>query len=368
MARNPDLTAKYEEERLRAQEQSQLVYLQGQIDELRRQFRDQSNKYNWVIEQVRKVEATVTQTQGLFEQHAEETTRSIEIARRDVIGLRKEVAGAIVRIEEAIKPMREMQAQIQQVAEARRQDRDFVSGWFTRIEALEGRVGAFQSQIKELEERQRQYALQFDRLREADTVAVNEVRKISAELQVEKQSIRRQAIEAQQLVADVNNVLEDHNARLVRLDEIRKQIDLFAETLPGQYSELSAKMPEIMAEVRRVERLSTERFLMNQERLEELRQQADDKIDALNETDEQHLRQLTTWLERIDGLMREFEQRLGRFANRFEANQDQQLGRILELETRELATIRVLAEAFQSRTEAIRASQIEGKDDGKPNK
>jgi chromosome segregation ATPase len=359
MPNNPDLTVKYEEERLRAQEQSQVVYLQGQIDELRRLLKDQTNKYNWAMEQVRKVEGAVVQTQGLFEQHAEEVNRSTEAVRRDVTSLRKEVSGALVKIDESIKPMRDMQAQIQQLAEARKQDRDHVVGWFSRIEALEQKILVLQAQIKETDERQRQYILQLDRLREADTVALQEVRKVGEEFQVEKQALRRQAVEAQQLVADVNHVLDDHNARLLRLDEIRRQIDLFAETLPTQYADLAGKLPEIVAEIKRVERISTERFLMNQERLEELRQQADDKIGTLQETDDQHLRQLTSWLERTDSLLREIEQRLGRHTSRFDATLQTHIQRIIELENRELVTVQAFAAAFQDRSQALRAAQME---------
>ncbi|MEI7770742.1 MAG: hypothetical protein WCI67_12160 [Chloroflexales bacterium] len=358
---NPDLTAKYEEERLRAHGQSQIVYLQGQIDELRRLLKDQTNKYNWAMEQVRKTEASVAQVQSLFEQHAEEVTQSTDAVRRDVIGLRREVAGALVKIDESVKPLREMQAQIQQVADARKQDRDFVSGWFVRIEALEQQILAIQAQVKEVDERQRQYTLQLDRLREADAVAIQEARRVGDDLQIEKQSLRRQAVETQQLVVDVGAVLEEHASRIHRLDEIRQHIDLFAETLPKQYTDLAAKLPDITVEIKRVERLSTERFLMNQERLEDIRQQADEKISTLQEADEQHLRQLTSWLERIDGWLRELEQRQSRATTRLEAAQQLHMSRIVEIENREMDTLTNLLASVRNQFERIKAAQVEVK-------
>ncbi len=356
---NPDLTAKYEEERLRAHEQSQIVHLQGQIDELRRLLKDQTNKYNWAMEQVRKTEAAVTQIQSLFERHANEVAQSGEAVRRDVVALRKEVAGALVKIDEGVRPIRDMQAQIQQVAEARKQDRDYVAGWLGRIEQGEQQLLTLQAQIKELDDRQRQVLLQLDRLREADTVAVQEARRVGDELQVEKQSLRRQAVEAQQLVADVRSVLEQHNARISRLDEIRQHINLFSETIPGQITELAAKLPDLVAEIKRVERISTERFLMNQERLEDVRQQADEKIGGLQEADEQHLRQLTAWLERVDGYLRELEQRLTRSTGRFEQIQQTHIGRIVELERREMDQLNGLFAAIRDITERTKAAQIE---------
>lgn len=356
---NPDLTAKYEEERLRAHEQSQIVYLQGQIDELRRMLKEQTNKYNWAMEQVRKTEASVVQIQSLFDRRGEEVTQATEAVRRDVVTLRKEVAGALVKIEESVKPIRDMQAQIQQVAEARKQDRDFVSGWFGRIETTEQQILALQSQIKELDERQRQFVLQLDRLREADGVAVQEARKVGEELQIEKQSLRRQAVEAQQLVVDVRSAIDEHTSRLQRLDEIRQRIDLFVDTVPRELRELAAKFPDLVTEIKRVERISTERFLMNQERLEDLRQQSDEKIVVLQEADEQHLRQLTTWLERIDGWLRELEQRVTKVSTRIETIQQAHIVRIVETENRELSTLVAFAAAFQDQLERIRAAQIE---------
>lgn len=356
---NPDLTAKYEEERLRAHEQSQIVYLQGQIDELRRLLKDQTNKYNWAMEQVRKTEASVAQVQGLFDRHTEEVTRSVELVRRDVAGLRKEISGALVKVEESVKPIREMQAQIQQVAEARKQDRDYVSTWFGRIEQTEQQILTLQAQIKELDERQRQYVLQLDRLREADAATIQEARRVGDELQIEKQSLRRQAVESQQLVADVRGTLEDHAARIVRLDEIRQQIDLFAETLPRQISDLGARLPDIISEIKRIERLSTERFLMNQERLEDLRLQADEKLATLQEVDEQNLRQLTSWLERIDSWLRELEQRLSRTTSRVEVVQQSHIHRIVELERRELSTLANLLTAVRDQVEQVRAAHVE---------
>ena len=358
---NPDLTAKYEEERLRTHEQSQIVYLQGQIDELRRLLKDQTNKYNWAMEQVRKTDAGVVQVQSLFERHSEAMSLANELVRRDVVTLRKEVAGALVKIDEGVRPIRDMQAQIQQVSEARKQDRDYVASWLGRIEQLERQLLAAQAQLKELDDRQRQVLLQLDRLREADGAAVQEVRRVGDELQIEKQSLRRQSVEAQQLVVDVRVVLDEHASRITRLDEIRQHIDLFRETLPKQLLEVAAKLPDIVSDIKRVERISTERFLMNQERLEEVRQQSDEKLGTLQEADEQHLRQLTAWLERIDGYLREIEQRLTRSSVRLEQADQVHIGRIVELERREMVTLDALLTAVREITERTKAAQVEMK-------
>src|SRR5436853_3557476 len=203
MTNKPNVTSKYEEERLRAAEQSQIVYLQGQIDELRRLIKDQTNKYNWAMEQVRKVEGSVAQIEGLFERYRQEVGQSLDGYRRDIAVLRKEIAGALVKVEESSKPIREMQTQIHELGAARKQDREQVAGWLVRIEDLEQRTLNWNAQIKESEERHRALASQLETLYVADEAVRVEVRKFNEELQIEKQSLRRQAVEAQQLVADV---------------------------------------------------------------------------------------------------------------------------------------------------------------------
>jgi chromosome segregation ATPase len=354
---NPNVTAKYEEERLRAQEQSQIVYLQGQIDELRRLIKDQNNRYSWAMEQVRKIEGSVAQTQALFERHTNEVAQAVEAARREVTSLRKEVSGALLRIDEGLRPIREMQSQVHQLAEARKQDRDQVFPWFARIEELEQRLLSSQGYAKEWEDRHRQLATQLDRLREVDAAVAQDVRKIGEELQIEKQSLRRQAVEAQQLVADVRQEIDEHHARIARLDEIRKQIELFSTTLPEQIGAVAEKLPDIVAETKRIERISTERFLMSQERLEDLRHQNDEKFVELRDADDQHLRQLTGWLERLDGWCRELEGRLSRSSTRLEETQQRHGVQIGELRERERRVLEGLTMAFNEQLTLLQSDQ-----------
>lgn len=360
------MTSRYEEERLRAAEQSQIVYLQGQIDEIRRLLKDQTNKYNWAMEQMRKVESNIVQIEGLFERHSQETSHQLESYRRDINVLRKEIAAALVRVDESNKPIREMQTQIHQLGEARKQDRDQIAGWLLRIEELEQRTLSWNAQLRENEERYRSLFAQLEGFTSADEALRAEIRKSSEELQIEKQGLRRQSVEAQQLVADVRSILDNHNSRLARLDEIRQHIELFADQVPGQISELADKFNQLVGEIKRIERVSTERFLMNQERLEEVRQQQDEKVVLLQETDEQHLQQLTAWLERLDGWVRQLEQQQSRAVSRLEVLQREQSAQLSELEQHDFQLLDVLVATLTKQLERLKAEQIErGKDQGK---
>lgn len=356
---NPTNQSKYDEERIRAAEQSQVVYLQGQIDELRRLIKEQNGKYSWAIEQVRKVESNVTQIEGLFERHRSEMAQSVDISRRDTAALRKEVASALIKIEEGIKPIREMQAQIQQVAEARRQDRDHVASWLVRIEDLERSIASWAAKINESEERHRMLASRIDGFVSVDDSLRNDIRKVSEEMQIEKQNLRRQAVEAQQLVTDLRPLIDAQTSRLTRLEDIRQRIDSFIEQIPGQISGLDTRISEHDGEIKRVERLTTERFLMNQERLEEIRHQQEEKLVVLQETDDLHLRQMTSWVERLDSWVRELEQRHSRLIAQVEEAQRGHSSHLNDLEQREGKLIQVMLGALRTQLETLHAEQIE---------
>lgn len=359
MSAGQNITSKYEEERLRAAEQSQIVYLQGQIDELRRLIKDQTNKYNLAMDQIRRVEGSVSQVDGILDRHRQEVGQALDGYRRDIAMLRKEVASALIKIEEGIRPIREMQTQIHQLGETRKQDRDYVAGWLVRLEELEQRLMNLPSQLRELDDRQRATEGRFEGIYAADESIRAEVRKVYEDMQVEKQSLRRQAVEAQQLVADVRGILDDHHNRIVRLDEIRQNIDLFAEQLPPQIEGLQQKFAGTLEDIKRIERVSTERFLMNQERLEEVRHQQDERVITLQETDEQHLRQLTAWLERVDSLVHELEQRQSRSTARVESAQREHAAQLSLLDKRDLQVLEALSVAFRDELARVKTEQVE---------
>ena len=106
-------------------------------------------------------------------------------------------------------------------------------------------------------------------------------------------------------------------------------------------------------EVRRVEQIATDWFMLNQERLEELRQQSNEKIDELRDIDQNHLQQLSAWLERLDSLIRELEQRQGRTLTRMEQVFQQHILRIRDLEQREMSFVKALASTLVQQAENI---------------
>ena len=363
-----DVTAKFEEEKLRVQEQSQLIYLQNQIDELRRMLKDQNNKYAWAMEQSRRSEAQVGQFQNLIERQAQEVQTTLEVYKREITGLRREVASAMLRAEEAVKPQREIQAQIHQLQEVRRQDREAVAPWAGRIEELEHRIKETVALIRDSDDRYRQLLSQLEQLRVADGTAIEGLRHLDEQIQVEKQNLRRQAVEAQQLVADVRASLDDPVARIGRLEERVRVTEDQLQELPPLIEKIGEKLPGIQEDIRRVELVATERFLLNQERLEDLRHQNDERIVEMHESGDEHLLHLTSWLERIDAWCREEEGRVARIGNRLELLHQRHDARLSDLEGQELETLERIAGAWSDVLETVKAGQVERRDADLPQK
>ncbi|NJO83241.1 MAG: hypothetical protein HC828_10750 [Blastochloris sp.] len=170
---------------------------------------------------------------------------------------------------------------------------------------------------------------------------------------MEKQSLRRQVIEAQQMVEGLHEVLRDHNTRIEHVDTRHQRLELVVETLPPQISEIAAQLGTTTSEIKRVETAASDWFMLNQERLEDLRQQNNERFDELRDTEERHLQQLTAWLERLDGWARDLEQRLGRSVNRLETDYQEHVARIADLERREVQTLHTIITTLRDRVEKI---------------
>ncbi|GAC1545267.1 MAG: hypothetical protein NVS2B7_19930 [Herpetosiphon sp.] len=354
-----DVTARLEEEKIRVQEQSQLIYLQNQIDELRRMIKDQNNKYAWAMEQARRAEGQVAQLQNVIERQTQEMQGSLEVFKREISNVRRDISATAIKAEEAAKPLREMQAGIHQLSESRRQEREAIAPWLVRIEESEHQQRELIAHIREAEEHYRHLQTHHEQLRLADDGALEEIRRLNDQMEIEKQVLRRQSVETQQLVSDVRTSLDEPVSRIGHLEERYKVIEDFVKTLPPQIEQTAIQLPGIHEEARRIELISTERFLMNQERLEDLRHQIEVRLEELHDTDDQHLRHLTAWLERIDGWTREQEGRVSRIANRLELLHHRHDTRLSDLELQELQTLEHITAAWNESFELVRRAQAE---------
>lgn len=361
-----NVSAKYEEERNRSNNQSQISHLQGQIDELRRMLRDQGQKYQLAIEQVRKNDQANADMETQFSRQSQELSQTIDSFRRDIGNLRKEFASTLVKVEDGIQPIRDMQAQIQELATARKDDRISVASLINRSAETEQKIGALFALVRESDERHRSMVARLEAFQSAEDTRRSELRKLLEEVQIEKQQLRRQSVENQQLVADSKYILSEQQSRLLRLDEFRSQIDKVTTEIPTQVKTLETKITTISQETKQVERIAAEHYLSNQQRIEEIRLQQEEKITSLLDTEERQFRQITTWIERIDTYVRDLEQRLTRTHNRLENLQHDHSNHFNDIETRETELLSASIKSMQTMLERIKVERTsQSSPDGK---
>ncbi len=362
----PNISAKYEEERNRSSNQSQITHLQSQIDELRRLIRDQTQKYQLAIEQVRKNEQANADVEIQLTRQSQELSQTIEGFRREIGNVRKEFANTLIKVEDGIQPIRDMQAQIQELGTARKDDRVTVASLINRMTETEQKIGALYALVREADERYRNVVARIEGFQTAEDTRRAELRKTLEEIQMEKHQLRRQAVETQQLVTDSKYILSEQTSRLVRLDEFRSQIDKITIEIPEQVKNLETKINTIGLETKQVERTASEHYLTNQQRIEEIRSQQEEKINSLQGTEERQFRQMTSWIERIDTYVRDLEQRLTRTHNRLETLQHEHANHFNDIEAREIELFSSTVKTMQSFLERIKAERaVQTPPDGK---
>lgn len=353
------ITDKLAEERSRNAGQSQMIHLQNQIDELHRMLRDQTQKYQLAIEQVRHNEQQFAELQSQFVRQTQDVEQTVESFRRDMSTIRKEFSGLVVKVEDGFSPIRDMQAQIQELAEARKTDRVTVAGIINRINETEQKIGSLFALVREADERHRAMSTRIDSFQSTEDIRRAELRKTLEEIQVEKQQLRRQAVENQQLVADSKLMIAEQQSRVLRIDDYRTQIDKIINEVPEQLMVLGNRIAELLQETKKIERSANDHFLTNQQRIEEIRLQQDEKIVTLQDNEDRHLRQISAWIERVDSYVRDLEQRLTKTTNRIENMQYEHVNHFNDIDNRDIDLLNTMQKGIQVMLDRIKNERIE---------
>jgi chromosome segregation ATPase len=353
------ITDRLAEERSRNAGQSQIIHLQNQIDELHRMLRDQTQKYQLAVEQVRHNEQQIAEIKAEFVRQTQTVEQTVESFRRDMGTIRKEFSSLVVKVEDGVRPIRDMQAQIQELADARKTDRVSVAGLINRINEVEQKVGSLFALVREADERYRSINTRLDTFQSTEDTRRVELRQILEDVQVEKQQLRRQAVENQQLVADSKLMIAEQQSRILRIDDYRTQIDKIINDVPEQLMVLGNRIAELLQETKKIERTSNENFLANQQRIEEIRLQQDDKISTIQEAEDRHLRQISSWIERVDSYVRDLEQRLTKTTTRLDNLHYEHSNHVTDIDNRDIDLLTSLNASIQTMLERIKNERMD---------
>jgi chromosome segregation ATPase len=223
------------------------------------------------------------------------------------------------RIELPEKQLKDLRSQILDILEARKSGRSIDASSQRQIDEVNSQIRDIHTHLGKISDSQRQLR---DLVQELDS-AMGEVRQEAvhlAELQsMEEQRLRRQGMELQGLFEALRQQFGEVASRSQRVDDVRRQLterlDVMDETLERQRVDEAT----IRHDIGQLEKTSNEQYLLQQERLENVRSQIEAQLGEMRNIGDQRTDRIMTRFNGVDERLRAIEQLISEFPTRFEA-------------------------------------------------
>lgn len=312
-----ELSRSYRDDDYLKKGEAQVYQLQQQVDELRRLLREQVSRQHLLEENLKQAEARVIQLTDVQGKQAAEYAQQVQVRSLEEHRIKQDVAELQVRVNEPIKPIRDLRAQLQELLEYRRRETEQVGLDKNALEKLG-------SSIRDLQAQFTRYDAAIKDLRESIKITANaqeyyqrEVDRLLDFQHSIEQVIRRQAEEFREEIKSVRAEVQLFSNRITRLEELQRQDSARIEEFPPQFEVLHVEDERILANIVRVEKSMGERFAVSQHRLEEIRQQIETQFFNVNqliagqtESDADRFNQLDERLRILDASILEQQLRI----------------------------------------------------------
>ncbi|MER3438999.1 MAG: hypothetical protein C4346_16205, partial [Chloroflexota bacterium] len=126
----------YRQEDERKRDEARLVTLQNQIDELRQALRELASRQVRVEEALKQYEGAAAQNRLILDQMRQEAQQSAQARALDENRTRQVIADLEQRLDDAVRPIRSLQAHVNELIEASRRKTDDSSQHLKRYEEL----------------------------------------------------------------------------------------------------------------------------------------------------------------------------------------------------------------------------------------
>lgn len=303
----------------RRRDEAQLYNLQQQLDELRRQLKENLARQQWFEELYKQNEGKVAIVQTAQDRLTQDVAQSMHARQIDEARLKAQVAELTQKADVPEKQIRELRAQIHELAESRKTDRDVDTSAQRQIDEMQSQIRELNAHIGKVGDSQRQLR---DLLQELDS-AMGEVRQEAlhvAELQtLEEQRLRRQGMELQGMFEVLRQQFTDVSAKSQRVDDVRRQLTERIEAIEDRVSVVITTEEKVDDEIERVEKQGNEQYLVQQERLETVRVQLDAQLGEMRSVNDQRMDRIMVRFNGIDERLRAMEQSLAEIPSRFDA-------------------------------------------------
>ncbi|MBF6613669.1 MAG: hypothetical protein IVW55_11135 [Chloroflexi bacterium] len=312
----------------RKRDEAQLYAMQQQMDELRRQLKENLARQQWFEELYKQSEGKVTQLQLAQDRMAQDVAQALHARQMDEGRVKAQVAELAQKVEAPDKQLREIRSQISALTEGRKTDHDVDMAGQQQTEEMQRQIREINAHIAKVGDAQKQLR---DLIHDLDS-KLGEIRQEAlhvGELQtMEEQRLRRQGVELQTLFEALRQQFTEVSAKSQRVDDVRRQLTERLEAVEDQVALVRNNETGIDTEIARIEKQATEQYLLQQERLETARTQLDSQIGEMRQVNDQRTDRVMSRFSGVDDRLRAVEQTLAELPSRFEAleRKDEMIG------------------------------------------
>ena len=349
-----DILRTTRDEEGRRREDTTAYQMQQQIDDLRRQLRDALARQQWLEDLYKNTEGQVLQLQMLQERHTQDVAQSMQVRQIEDGRLKQQIAELGQKVEEPMKPIRDLRAQIAELIEARRMDRERTVTDSRQYESLQSQIRQLVSQIGVIADAQRQLRDLVHELDAVNSETRQEIQRVAELQRIEEQRLRRQGVELQQMVESLREQFTEINSRSQRVDDVRRQLMEHIEGLRAQLNDSGDHSTRFDSLIQRLEKQVLENHTLVQERAETIRGQLAAELVELRQMGDQRMDRHITRFQQLEERIRELDGRLAEIPPHFEMlrRRDEEIESVLDvLEERHL---RMELQSIESQIEDMR--------------
>ena len=308
----------YRQEDERKRELARLATLQNQIDELRTALRELASRQVRLEEGVKQMEGGSAENRILIEQSRQESQVSARARAIDENRTRQQIADMDQRLEDAVRPVRSLQAHVSELLESSRRKTDDTGAYNRRFEEIRAAMEHQQA------------------VGDRNTIAAHQLRETIESSKSELDLVRRDMLrnedavkivdqEMRRRITEVAQTGEGFNARL---DEVRADVshglDLIADlqrasaNVEPSFDELRKVDADIKTEAARINQQGLERHETIVDRIDDLRQATDAQFADVRTSQDQRFERLGERVDDINEQYRELGVRIAAFVHQLD--------------------------------------------------
>ncbi len=354
----------YRQDDERRRDEARLTALQNQVDELRQALRELMSRQGRGEEQLKQYEGGAAQNRLFLEQIRQEAQRTAQARALDENRTRQQVADLDTRLEDAVRPIRSLQAHVMELLEASRK-KTYDTGQYRQ------RDDELQAQIEHL-------AAHTDRT----AVMIHQLRDSLDGLRGEADQLRRDIIRAEDAVKIVDQEARRRTAEVAqagenvgaRIDELRSDLghlfDLIDDTrrsivhIDPALEELRGVDVGLRQDITRFQAQAIERHEGLLERAEDARQETAARFDDIRQAAEQRYERLAERIEDLGEVHRELGFRITALGGQLDELRLVDVALRRDLWVLNEQRVRLRLEQAQQELDAVAAQRRDAESDG----